>query len=282
MNQHAPTDENPYVLGTDERELHRLSLQHRLWSGRCLEHWQRAGWGPREPGLRIMDLGCGPGYATRDLAQMLGRSGEIVAVDESKGFVEFTAAAELAPGSAHVNAIVGDAMHLGSLGLEPASLDGAYMRWVVHFTPDRPAVIRGLADLIKPGGLLLIQDYVQWDAFWWAPTDGGCQLMIDRILSAYRESETDPRIGHNILPVLRDNGFDVESVTPVVRFATPRDPLWAWPNSYFDSFLPRLVESGHMTADELDRITADWEHARTHPDAMFMSPPQVEIIAHRR
>lgn len=272
----------PYVLGTDEAELHRLSLQHRLWSGRCLEHWQRAGWGPSEPGLRIMDVGSGPGYATRDLAQMLGKSGEIIAVDESKPFVEFTAAAELAPGSARVRAMVGDAMHLDALGVEGGTLDGAYLRWVLHFTPDRDAVIRGLAKLLKPGGKVLVQDYVKWDSFWWAPTDGSYQLMIDRILATYERNQTDVEIGQKLPAMFREHGFDVLDITPVVRFATPNDPLWRWPASYFESFLPRLVESGDMTQEEFDQVFADWSRASGSADGLFISPPQVEIIAQLR
>ncbi|MFY9341712.1 MAG: methyltransferase domain-containing protein, partial [Planctomycetota bacterium] len=72
--------EREYVLGTGADELSRLGLQHRLWSDAAHQAWQRA---CIRPGQRVLDVGCGPGYAAFDLAQIVTAVGAVVGVDES-------------------------------------------------------------------------------------------------------------------------------------------------------------------------------------------------------
>ena len=68
-----------YVLGTHEEEVTRLGVQHRVWRDRMLRCCRDAGFGP---GSRLVDLGCGPGYATLDLAEIVGGTGSVIAVDQ--------------------------------------------------------------------------------------------------------------------------------------------------------------------------------------------------------
>src|ERR1700757_368546 len=74
-----------YILGTTHEEVARLGLQHRVWRAVALDCWQRAG---ISIGSRVVDVGAGPGYAAIDLAEMVGPSGEVVAIERSARFVE--------------------------------------------------------------------------------------------------------------------------------------------------------------------------------------------------
>ena len=75
------TKERDYVLGTHDKELARLGLQHRVWRPVVLDCWQRAG---ITVGKRVLDIGSGPGYAAVDLAKIVGQTGEVVAIERSK------------------------------------------------------------------------------------------------------------------------------------------------------------------------------------------------------
>jgi len=66
--------ERDYVLGTHHEEIARLRLQHRVWRARVLEAWRGAGFAP---GHTLLDIGCGPGYAALDLAEIVGPGGRI-------------------------------------------------------------------------------------------------------------------------------------------------------------------------------------------------------------
>ncbi|PYK88085.1 MAG: SAM-dependent methyltransferase, partial [Verrucomicrobia bacterium] len=80
----SQTAERDYVLGTHDEEIARLGLQHRVWRPVVLECWQKAG---ITVGSRVLDVGAGPGYATVDLAEIVGPTGGVVALERSSKFV---------------------------------------------------------------------------------------------------------------------------------------------------------------------------------------------------
>src|SRR2546423_14440414 len=71
--------ERDYLLGTHNEELERLGLQHRVWRPHVLDCWSRAG---INVGKRVIDVGAGPGYVTTDLAEIVGPTGQGVAVEQ--------------------------------------------------------------------------------------------------------------------------------------------------------------------------------------------------------
>src|SRR2546421_1314466 len=98
--QSAPDD---YVLGTGADESVRLGLQHRLWSAATHLLWERAG---IQPGQTVLDLGCGPGHAALDLAQIVGPTGRVIAIDESASFLKQVHDQALARKQLHIDRIL--------------------------------------------------------------------------------------------------------------------------------------------------------------------------------
>src|ERR1700750_967811 len=91
--------ERDYLLGTHEEELARLGLQHLVWRPVALECWQRAG---ITVGKRVLDIGAGPGYAAVDLAEIVGPTGEVVALERSENFIRAMAQTRRARSLANV------------------------------------------------------------------------------------------------------------------------------------------------------------------------------------
>ena len=82
--------ERDYVLGTHDEEIARLGLQHAVWRPRASDAWRRAGF---TSGQTLIDLGCGPGFATLDLAEIVGPHGRVLAIDRSRRFLDALEAA---------------------------------------------------------------------------------------------------------------------------------------------------------------------------------------------
>src|SRR3981189_42761 len=78
--------DSDYVLGTHDEEIARLRTQTQVWRPDQLGAWGRAG---ISRGSRIVDFGAGPGYATCDAAEIVGRQGHVTAVERSPQFVAF-------------------------------------------------------------------------------------------------------------------------------------------------------------------------------------------------
>ena len=64
------TENNEYILGTNKDELSRLELQHKVWLSEAKYGWDLAEF---TKGQNILDLGCGPGYCTEELARIVGK-----------------------------------------------------------------------------------------------------------------------------------------------------------------------------------------------------------------
>src|SRR5213592_3920699 len=93
------TMDRDYVLGTHNEELARLGLQHRVWRPVVLDCWKKAG---ITVGSRVLDVGAGPGYATVDLAEIVGPSGRVLALERSARFLAVAREACAARGLSNV------------------------------------------------------------------------------------------------------------------------------------------------------------------------------------
>ena len=98
-----------------------------------------------DTGARALDVGCGPGALTEELAERLGAE-RIAAVDPSEPFV--TACAERVPG-ADVRVAAADA-----LPHDDDAFDATLSQLVVNFLPDAPAALAEMTRVTRPAGLV--------------------------------------------------------------------------------------------------------------------------------
>ena len=138
-----------YVLGSHGEELQRLGAQHQVWHGHTAALWDRAGFGA---GQKLLDAGCGPGFASVDLAHRVGRSGHVLGVDESDAFVPSATERAAALALPQAQFVCAD---LRTMPFEPESLDGVFLRWVASFLPQPGRLFARLAAALRPGGALL-------------------------------------------------------------------------------------------------------------------------------
>jgi ubiquinone/menaquinone biosynthesis C-methylase UbiE len=267
-------ESNAYVLGTHEAERRRLGLQHQLWAGPTVAAWERAAFGP---GQRLLDLGCGPGYATFELARLVGPDGSVLAVDRSSRFIDHVRREAGARGVENIRAEV---MDVAELRLPPGSLDGCFARWVFSFLADPVATVVGLARALRPGGRLVVIDYSHYQGFLIAPPSPLSRRVIAAIHAAI-SAQGDPDVGGTLPSVMAGEGLEIRSVRPVVRSARPSDPLWHWPGSFFETFLPALVAGGGLDEEDRRAFMAEWNALAGDPGAYLLTPPIVEIIATR-
>jgi SAM-dependent methyltransferase len=117
---------------------------------------------PLLEGCRVLDLGSGSGRDVYLLAQLVGPKGSVVGVDMTTE--------QLAVARAHqpfhaeqfgfdnVAFLEGHIEHLEALALEPASFDVIVSNCVLNLSTDKPAVLRGVQRLLKPGGEFYFSD----------------------------------------------------------------------------------------------------------------------------
>jgi SAM-dependent methyltransferase len=268
--------EREYALGTNAAEIVRLGVQHRLWSAAAFAIWERAG---IRSGQTVLDIGCGPGYTSFDLAGIVTPKGRVVAVDESARFIENLRFRQKQLGDATIEARVGDVQRLD---LEPDSVDAAYQRWVLCFVRDPEAVIRGVARALRPGGVFAIQEYLHYEGILLAPPSQPFHRFIRVVAEAWRDHGGDTDVGQRLPTLLAKHGLIPREIAPLHRVARTGSSLWTWPTIFIDTYAPRLVEEGRLTRAEHEALVRDWEAHSNDPAAFFCSPPMVDIIAVKR
>ena len=272
----TPRECNEYVLGTQDAELRRLGFQHRLWSRQAAEAWEIAQF---RPGQRLIDVGCGPGFATTELAQLVGLDGGVVGVDASERFINYLRARAAAISLPQIEARVGDVQQLD---LPAASFDGAYARWVLCFVSDPASVVAGVARALKPGGVFVIQDYYYYRGAAICPTRPVVRQVFEAVDQSWRVRGGDPDIGKRLPTLLTEAGFEVNRLDPLVRVARPDTALWDWPTTFFANYLPVLVEMNLITQPDADEWNEHWRERTADAASAFITPPMLSIVAVRR
>ncbi len=279
---HASTPE--YVLGTDAAELWRLGFQHRLWSAAAHEAWAKA---RIAPGQSILDVGCGPGYATFDLAHIAGPAGRVVGVDESVPFIShLNSSAESRPAPT-VRAYVGDVQQIADVLArnagtgEPSplgSFDMAYARWVLCFVKDPEAVVRDVTKLLKPGGRFVVQDYFDYERMTLAPKRAPFSKIIDAVARSWRARGGNPDLVGALPGMMSRAGLTVTHLDSHNRMARPGSTIWNWPTTFWQSFVPRLVQMNEITQGDADDFFACWAEASADPDTFMLLPPVFDVV----
>jgi SAM-dependent methyltransferase len=272
----TPLEEHEYLLGTDDEELVRLGFQHQLWAEPTARLWERAGFGP---GDTLLDVGCGPGYASFDLAQRVGSSGRVIGVDVSRRFIGHLQGQARAQGISTVEARQAD---VERLELPEGSIDGAFARWVLCFTVDPEATVRGVAGALRPGGSFAVLDYCHYRAFTVAPQSAAIDRVIRATDASMRARGGDPDIGRRLPELFQRHGLEVTYLAPLVRVARPGSALWKWPETFFATYLQTLVEMALLSETEAAEFRDEWRRLSADPAAFLFTPTMIEIVGVKR
>jgi SAM-dependent methyltransferase len=269
------SSERGYVLGTNNEELTRLGLQHSVWRPAAMACWQRAG---ITVGTRVLDIGAGPGYAALDLAEVVGPTGSVVAVERSTRFVQAGRAACQARRLANVR------FHELDLMTEPlpeTGFDAAWVRWVASFVSSPALLLERLAEAIRPGGVAIFHEYADYATWRVAPQSRLVEEFVRQVMESWRAAGGEPDIALALPPLLVAHGFRIRSATPRVFCVRPRDHVWRWPAAFLDINLNRLLELGRVEEGWVAAVRREFAAAESNPDTFMVTPMLLEIIAER-
>jgi ubiquinone/menaquinone biosynthesis C-methylase UbiE len=268
--------EREYVLGTGNDELTRLALQNRLWSDAAHTAWKLA---HIAPGQRVLDVGCGPGYAAFDLAQIVTSSGAVVGLDESESFVTYVREQAKTRGLPQLTAQAVDAQAFTQKQVGEAPFDLAYARWVLCFVRDPEAVVKNVARVLRSGGRFVVHDYFNYGSMTMAPRRRSHDLAVAATIKAWRERGGDPDVVGRLPKMFVEHGLRLDHVTVHTRVARGSDSMFAWPDTWWRTFAPKLVGMGMLAQRDCDELISDLTRARTSPSEFVQCPPVYELIA---
>jgi len=263
------TAERDYILGTHDDEVARLGVQHRVWRPRMLDAWRRARF---TTGQTILDVGCGPGYAALDLAEIVNR---VIAVDRSQRFLDALRARD-------VPQIETVEIDLDEDELPALDADGAWARWVFAFVKRPRDLVARVRRALKPGGVFVVHEYVDYRAWRVSPRSVEHEEFVDVVIKSWRAAGGEPDIGLDLPRWFEELGFEIRSLLPIVDAIRPNDFAWQWPHSFMESGIRRLVELGHISPERASATAQAFTATEANPTALMITPVVLEIIAVRR
>ena len=268
-----------YVLGTHNDEHARLGMQHSLWQEFVLDAWKRAG---ICTGTRVVDVGAGPGFATMDLADIVGATGHVTAVEISSKFAQEVKDQANVRGLKNISVHIVDLMHedipLANAGVQ---FDAAWCRWVCMFVPDVGALVRCVHNALRAGGVAVFHEYVHYETYGLQPPTPGIDSFTQAAMKSFSARGGNANIAGTLLKELRQHGFEIMSIKPIARSARPHEPLWQWPAGFIRTYLPRLVELGQVDNSFAANVLAELARAEQDPQSIMLTPTVLEIIARK-
>jgi ubiquinone/menaquinone biosynthesis C-methylase UbiE len=218
-------------------------------------------------GTTVLDVGCGPGTITADLARRVA-PGRVIGVDAS---AEVVAAA----GRDHVaDNLSFRAADLHDLDLDDASVDVVHAHQVLQHVADPVAALREMRRVCRPGGVVAVRD-ADYEAMTWWPASDGLDRWLDVYRAVARANGGEPDAGRQLVAWAHAAGFtDVRASASVWCFAAPDDRAWwssTWAERTSSSRLAdRAVELGLATREELEMCAAAWRAWAVDDDAVFL------------
>jgi SAM-dependent methyltransferase len=185
-----------YVLGSDDPEIARLDSQAAALRPATALLLGAAGIGA---GMRVLELGTGVGHVALQLAELVGPSGSVVAIDQAAPLLAVAESRRREGGVENVRFAEADVRDFRDA--EP--FDAVVARLLLFHLPDAGDVVRHHAACLRPGGVWVALDF-DVGAARAAPPVPLVSTLLGWVEAAFRGAGADPHIGVRLAPLLRD------------------------------------------------------------------------------
>lgn len=229
------------------------------------------------PGQTLLDVGCGPGTITADLA---GRVADVVALETSEDALALARAEVARRSTSGVSFRVGD---VHQLDLPDDSVDVVHAHQVLQHVADPVEALREMRRVCRPGGVVAVRDS-DYAAFTWWPLLPALDRWLQLYRTAARANDAEPDAGRRLLSWALAAGFtDLTPSSSTWTYATQEDRAW-WGGMWADRILgsaltDQLLSSGLSTRGELQEISDGWREWAAASDG-WLSILHGELLCH--
>jgi SAM-dependent methyltransferase len=154
-------------------------------------------------GMACLDVGCGGGDVTFELARVVGAEGRVVGMDSDETMLALAQRDAAARQGGNVEFRNSD---IGASEFKP-EFDVAYARFLLTHLKDAPGAVRKMQQALRPGGLLVVED-IDFRGHFCHPDSPALWRYVELYTQAVRRRGGDPNIGPRLPGMLIDSGFE--------------------------------------------------------------------------
>lgn len=230
-----------------------------------------------QPGMSLLDVGCGPGTITVDLAARVA-PGRVTAVELTDAALDLARAEAQARNQSNIEFVTAD---VHALDFPDDAFDVVHAHQVLQHVADPVQALRELRRVCVLAGIVAVRD-ADYAGFVWFPQLPTLDRWRELYSEAARVNGGEPDAGRRLLSWAQDAGFaDITPTGSMWCFATPETRDWwgqMWADRIVESALARqLVDSGMATPAELEEIAEAWRDWAAAPDG-WLAIPHGEIL----
>jgi 2-polyprenyl-3-methyl-5-hydroxy-6-metoxy-1,4-benzoquinol methylase len=235
-----------YALGHAQREIRRLLVQGQLLNAFTLRLLENAG---ITAGVRVLDVGCGPGDVSLLAAEMVGKTGSVLGVDTNASVLQVAQARAQEAGLKHVFFLAADIRDL--------ALDGQYDaivgRLILEHLPEHTTLLNRLLYYLRPGGVVAFQEY-DMVGFTEAtlPHSELWEQACSWVVQVFQQVGVETRMGMKLSGEFLEVGLPAPEVRYEATIGT--GPAWVgyeWLAGSVRAVLPLILKFGIATAEEV-------------------------------
>ncbi|MET7984461.1 MULTISPECIES: class I SAM-dependent methyltransferase [unclassified Streptomyces] len=225
--------------------------------------------GSLKPHMKILDIGCGPGTITADLAERVP-DGHVTGVDHAPGILDQARRTAAERGLRNVEFAVAD---VHALDYPDDTFCVVHAHQVLQHVGDPVQALREMRRVTKPGGLIAVRD-ADYSSMTWYPATPGMDDWLDLYLRVARANGGEPDAGRRLKSWALAAGLrDITSTSDTWTFATEDEREW-WSGLWADrtlasAYAERATEGGHATTEELRAVSEAWRQWGRQEDGWF-------------
>ena len=233
--------------------------------------------GHLRPGRSVLDVGCGPGTITADIARRVA-PGRVLGVDSSDAVLDIARREWSEVPNCSFRR--GDALHLDHAD---DSFDIVHAHQLLQHVPDPVAAMREMRRVCRPDGVVAVRD-ADYGGFIWTPADPRLDHWRATYRSVARANGGEPDAGRHLLSWARGAGFrEIHSSASVWCFSDDEGREW-WGGQWAErlvrsDFADHAVAGGHATKDDLASMSEAFRSWSREPNGWFVVL-HGELLAH--
>ncbi|WEH14402.1 methyltransferase domain-containing protein [Streptomyces sp. VNUA24] len=225
--------------------------------------------GSLKPDMTVLDIGCGPGTITADLAALVP-DGHVTGADQAPGILEQARATAAGRGLDNVDFAVAD---VHALDFPDGTFDVVHAHQVLQHVGDPVQALREMVRVTRPGGLIAVRDS-DYAAMTWFPESPGMDDWLELYRRVARANGGEPDAGRRLKSwALRAGLTDITAGSATWTYATAEERAW-WSGLWADrtvasAYAERATRGGHATRERLREIEAAWREWGRQEDGWF-------------
>ena len=268
----AKMNKNVYIAKVGESADYRLNILNNIFRDSTLSFLLSLG---LKEGMTVLEVGCGTGRVTADIAAIVGRTGHVHAIDISEEQIKVAKSVIQSKEIDNVTFQVIDAENLAEIGQQ---FNFVVSRFILMHLKEPKKALQAMYDCLLPEGLIACEE-PEMSKCYSSIESTTFNTIMDWHIRYSIMVGLDFDIGNKLLPLFQELGFSniAEAVVqPIVSETQPEKDIYVL---LTDECRSKYIDNGIAANEEIDSVLSELVALTANPSVFFGCANQHQVSA---